>query len=246
MHGCWLNMGHSLAAEIVGQGGFDWVLVDLEHGAGGEAMLLPQLQALHGAPVVPLARVESHDGPRVQRALDAGAFGVMFPRIKTLEEARAAMANMYYPPRGRRGLASMVRAMEFGKRFDEYLSIAEKDLLGIIQIETRGALDHLDAIAALQGVDVLFVGPADLSLALGIFGQWDHPLFIDAVRSIGDAAHRHGKVAGAFFLNPAQYDFYYQYGFRFLACGSDVTFLSAQAASVAAIMDRKRQEKDKL
>ena len=243
VHGCWLNMGSSISAEIIAHAGFDWALVDLEHGAGPESSLITQLQALGNGQVTPMVRVESFERPRVQRVLDMGVHGVMFPRIRNDEEAREAIANMYYPPKGQRGLAKMVRATQFGKYFEDYLALAQNGLLGIIQIETRECLDHLDAIAAIDGVDVLFVGPSDLSLALGIFGQWDHPVFVEAVRATGEAARRHGKAAGVLFLDPGQYAFYYDHGFRFLACGSDMTFLSQGATAMARLLNDQRAKK---
>lgn len=233
VHGCWLNLGSALSAEIVSQAGFDWVLVDLEHGAGPETTLIPQLQALKGSSVVPLIRVESNEQARVQRALDSGVQGVMFPRIRSAKEAREAIANMYYPPLGRRGLAPMTRATQYGENFPDYFASAQKDLLGIIQIETKESLAELDEIAAIDGVDVLFVGPADLSLALGVLQEWDHPRFIEAVRATGAAAQKAGKAAGVLFPSPAQYDFYYEAGFRFIACGSDTTFLKGGAFGMA-------------
>ena len=240
IHGCWLNLGSTISAEIIGNAGFDWVLIDLEHGAGAEATLLPQLQALGPNAAVPLTRVESFDRARVKRVLDAGVKGVMFPQIRNAGEAREAISNMYYPPVGQRGLAKMVRATQYSKDFDGYVEFAKDGLLGIIQIETKESLNHLDEIAALEGVDVLFVGPSDLSLALGIFGQWEHPKFVEAVEATGKAALKAGKAAGVLFFDLDQYDFYYQNGFRFLASGSDMTFLSNGAHDIARSLAERR------
>lgn len=242
VHGCWLNMGAALSAEMVSHAGFDWVLIDLEHGAGSEQTLIPELQALEASSVVPLVRVESFQQARVQRVLDAGVKGVMFPRIRSAAEAREAISNMYYPPRGRRGLTTMSRANQFGKNFEDYFASSEKELLGIIQIETKECLDELDEIAAIDGVDVLFVGPADLSLSLGILHQWDHPLFIEAVKATGAAALKAGKAAGILFPSPTQYDFYYQSGFRFIACGSDSHFLKDAAFNMVNTLNEYRKK----
>ena len=241
LHGCWLNIGSPLAAEIVASAGFDWVLIDLEHGMGSEAHLLPQLQALGNA-VVPLVRAESFETARVKRILDTGVKGVMFPQIRNAEEAHSAIDNMYYPPQGKRGLAKMIRATKFGKDFENYYEFANKDLLGIIQFETPESLKHLDEIAAIEGVDVLFLGPADLSLALGVFGQWNHPIFVNAVKAVGEAARKAGKSAGILFFDLDQYDFYYKNGFRFIASGSDMTFLSDGAYSMAKALDGQRKK----
>lgn len=245
VHGCWLNMGSPLSAEMVSHAGFDWVLIDLEHGAGSEQTLIPELQALAASSVAPLVRVESFQQARVQRVLDSGVQGLMFPRIRSAAEAQEAISNMYYPPRGRRGLTTMSRANQFGKNFETYFAESEKDLLGIIQIETKECLDELDAIAAIDGVDILFLGPADLSLALGVLHQWDHPLFVEAVQATGAAARKAGKAAGILFPSPDQYDFYYQAGFRFIACGSDSHFLKGAALDMAKTLQAYRDKNRK-
>ncbi len=242
VHGTWINMGSAVSAEMMGGAGFDWVLIDLEHGASSEADLLPQLQALGSSPSTPLVRVESFQAPRVKRALDAGVQGLMFPQIQDADEAREAIANMYYPPKGKRGLAKMIRATQYGTEFDSYRKQANEHLIGIIQIETLGALRQLDEIAQIEGVDVLFLGPADLSLALGIFGQWEHPDFVAAVKAISQAALKAGKAAGVLFLDPAQYEFYYQQGFRFLACGADMSFVQQGAQTMVRQLDLQRKK----
>ena len=242
IHGCWLNMGSTVSTEVVGSVGFDWVLFDLEHGIGTESVLVPQLQALGNDNAVPIVRVESFEPARIKRVLDAGVKGVMFPQIQNATEARSAIENMYYPPTGKRGFAKMVRATQFGKNFESYYEFAKNSLLGIIQIETIESLNHLDDIANIEGVDILFLGPADLSLALGVFGQWDHPLFVEAVQKIGASASKAGKAAGTIFFDINQYDFFYRHGFRFLASGSDMTFLSQGARDMAYALNEQRKK----
>ena len=240
VHGCWLNMGSSISAEIVGNAGFDWVLIDLEHGVGSEPNLIYQLQALEGTGTTPIIRSESYDIARVKRILDMGAAGIMFPQIQDSNEAAQAISHMYYPPKGKRGLAKMIRATKYSVEFDNYLKSVEENLVGVIQIETLESLNHLDKIAAIDGVDVLFLGPADLSLALGIFGQWDHPKFIEAVDAISIAAKKADKAAGVLFFDVNQYDFYSDHGFRFLASGSDMVFISQGAQKLAKTLNEKR------
>lgn len=242
VHGCWLNMGSNVSAEIVSHAGFDWVLVDLEHGIGTEANIFSQLQGIGDNGAVPLVRVESNEGARVKRVLDVGFKGIMFPQIQNADEARKGIDNMYYPPVGKRGFAKMTRATQFGKGFDEYYEFAKSGLLGIIQIETLESLNHLDEIAAIEGVDVLFLGPADMSLALGVFGQWDHPLFVNAVKAIGDAAQKAGKAAGVLFFDLNEYQFYFNHGYRFLASGSDMTFLNSGATRMAQDLNELRKK----
>ena len=241
VHGCWLSIGSAVSAEIVASAGFDWVLIDLEHGTCTEADLIPQLQAIGRNSAVPLVRIESFETARVKRVLDAGVKGVMFPQIQNANEAREAISNMYYPPKGRRGLAQLIRATDYGSNFDEYFKFAKDSLLGIIQIETKESLNHLDEIASIEGVDVLFLGPADLSISLGIFGQWDHPDYIAAVDAVQKAAEKAGIATGLLILDMDQYDFYYQRGFRCFACAADVAFVTQGAQAIVKQLNERKK-----
>jgi 4-hydroxy-2-oxoheptanedioate aldolase len=240
VNGCWLNLGSSLTAEIVGQAGFDWVLIDLEHGAGSEKDVLAQLQALEHSNTAGIVRVESGDRQRIHRVLDVGAEGVMCPRINNVDEARMVVSGLRYPPEGSRGVAKMIRATGFGKNFSEYHSKANENIVGIVQVETTEVLDHLDAIAALDGIDVLFIGPSDLSMSLGIFGQLDHSLFKDALRATVDAAKNHGKATGILLFNAEDYSTYYDMGIRMIACGADASFVAEGSRTMAARLNTIR------
>ena len=233
LNGCWLNLGSPLTAEIVGQAGFDWVLIDLEHGAGVEKDVLAQLQALGNSPSAVLVRVESAESPRISRILDMGAEGIMCPKVDNAIEAKKVINGLHYPPFGNRGVAKMVRATQFGLNFNTYYDESRDNILGIVQIETLEALDNLDAIAAVEGVDILFIGPADLSMAMGIFGQFDHPMFVDALNKIVKAAQKANKAIGILIFNPDDYDKYHNMGIRFIACGSDATFVAEGARNMA-------------
>jgi 4-hydroxy-2-oxoheptanedioate aldolase len=234
VNGCWLNLGSSLTAEIVGSAGFDWVLIDLEHGSGNEKDVLSQLQAIEHFNTAAIVRVESTGRQRIHRVLDFGAEGVMVPRIQTVEDAKQVVSGLRYPPQGSRGVAKMVRAADFGKNFIEYSNTANKNIVGIVQIETAEALTCLDEIAALDGIDVLFIGPADLTMALGIFGQFDHPLFKDAVKATISAAQKAGKATGILIFNPDDYNTYYEMGIRMIACGADATFVAEGARTMSS------------
>ena len=238
--GCWLNLGSSLTAEIVGLAGYDWVLIDLEHGAGTEKDVLAQLQALESTPAGVVVRVESSASQRIHRVLDMGAEGIMCPKVNTAEEARQVVSGLRYPPHGHRGVAKMVRATQFAQNFQSYYENSQENLLGIVQIETAEALDHLDEIAALDGADVLFIGPADLTMDLGIFGQFDHPLFKDAVQKITAAAQKAGKSTGILFFNPEEYQNYHDQGIRLIACGADATFVANGAREMAGRLAEMR------
>jgi 4-hydroxy-2-oxoheptanedioate aldolase len=225
VHGCWVNLGSTVSAEIIGRAGFDWVLVDLEHGAGNDGAMYQQLQVLSGTPAAPIVRIDHTTRPRVQRILDAGASGIMFPQIQHTEEADQVTRMMYYPPRGSRGMAKMVRATAFGKNANDYIRNLDNNLIGVVQIETVSALEQAEEIAALDCVDVLFVGPSDLTMSMGIFGQLDHPLYQKAISDVALAAQRYNKTAGVLLLDIREYEMYQRLGYRFLACGADASFV---------------------
>lgn len=238
--GCWLNLGSAVTAEIVALAGFDWVLIDLEHGAGGEQDVIAQLQAIAATPTAALVRVESHDKRRIHRVLDMGAEGVICPHIDDALQAREAVDGIRYPPHGSRGVAKMVRATGFGKDFNAYYAQSNDEILGVMQVESPEALLHLDEIAAMDGVDVLFIGPADLSMSLGIFGQFDHPLFVDAVNATIAAAERAGKATGILLFNPDDYARYFELGIRMIACGADATFVAEGSRTMASRLQKIR------
>lgn len=242
VNGCWLNLGSALTAEIVGAAGFHWVLIDLEHGAGNEKDVLSQLQALESSQTAAIVRVESSARQRIHRILDYGAEGVMCPHINNAGEAKVVVNGLRYPPDGSRGVAKMVRATAFGKNFADYSNNANENLLGVVQIETPEALDHLDEIAAVDGVDVLFIGPADLTMALGIFGQFDHPLFLDAVKATVSAAQKAEKATGILLSTPDDYNKFYNLGIRMIACGADATFVAEGSRAMAAKLNARRTQ----
>ncbi|MCC6589147.1 MAG: 2-dehydro-3-deoxyglucarate aldolase [Bryobacterales bacterium] len=232
LFGSFLNLGSALTAEIVAMAGFDFVLIDLEHGAGFEAHLLGQLQAIAHTGAAPIVRVESLDRPRFHRVLDLGAQGIMVPHVDTPEMAKQAVAAMRYPPTGVRGVAMMNRACGFGTTFNEYVKTSSQTLLGIMQIESPEAVENAEAIAEVDGVDVLFVGPLDLSHSLGITGQFDHPKFIEAVRKVARAAEHTGKMSGILMPKPEFFATCFGMGFRFLPCNSDGGMLNAAARNL--------------
>jgi 4-hydroxy-2-oxoheptanedioate aldolase len=236
LFGVFVNLGSALTAEIIGAAGYDWALIDLEHGAGDEGGVLPQIQAMEHTPVVPLVRIESSSRPRFHRVLDFGAAGIMVPRVDSVEQAREAIAGLHYPPKGTRGVAQMNRACEFGAGFREYMTGAADRLLGIVQIESPAAVRHAGEIAVVDGVDVLFVGPTDLSHSMGILGQTEHPAFVEALAAVAAAAKKAGKACGILLRNPEETQRFLSLGYTFLGCGSDASLLrSAAHAQLAAL-----------
>ena len=226
----------------MGLSGFDWVLIDLEHGAGSEGITLSQIQAIEHTSTGVIVRAESTEPQRIHRVLDMGAEGVMCPKVRNAEEALKVVKGLHYPPFGNRGVAKMVRATQFGLNFNDYYAKSREQILGIVQIETTEVLNHLDEVAAIDGVDVLFIGPADLSMELGIFGQFEHPLFVEVLTNIVGAAKRAGKAAGILFFNPDDYQRYHNLGIRFLACGADATFVAEGARNMAGKMAKFKNQ----
>ena len=219
--GTFLNLGSPMTVEIAGLAGFDWILIDHEHGPGGEDTLLHQLHAASATPAFPVVRIAQNETPRFKRVLDMGALGVMVPYVSTATEARAAVSAMRYPPHGIRGVAKFNRGAGFGADFEEYYAHAHERLVSVIQIETSEAVNRIDEIAAVDGADVLFVGPTDLSYNMGIRDQLESAQFTDALRRVSDAAKRHGKAAGILVHNNALVPKVRDLGFTFTALGSD-------------------------
>ena len=239
VHGSWLNLGSNVSAEIMGHAGFDWLLIDMEHGSGYEESMFQQLQVLASVPVSPIVRTSEASRGKIQQILDSGAHGIMFPQIKSSKEALDATQLMYYPPKGTRGMAKITRATQFGKNAQAYLDALSKTLIGIVQIETVPALKDIEAIATLDEVDVLFVGPTDLSIALDTFGQLHHPIFQQALKDVAESAKKYGKAAGVLMQSINEYEMYADLGYRFLACGGDSVFIMNSANSLAKSMKEK-------
>jgi 2-dehydro-3-deoxyglucarate aldolase/4-hydroxy-2-oxoheptanedioate aldolase len=208
----------------VARSGVDWLLVDLEHGTARESDLLPMLQAA-GAHVPVLVRVESGERIRIGRALDLGADGIMVPQVHGAEQARGVARWMRTQPAGERGIAMFTRGMRFGGVGDDGVASRHEELLTIVQIESRPALEEVEAIADVEGVDVLFVGPTDLSHALGIPGRLDEPAFVAAVARVGRAAQSAGKAAGVLLRRPEDVGRYAAEGFTLMGIASEAAIL---------------------
>jgi 2-keto-3-deoxy-L-rhamnonate aldolase RhmA len=228
--GGWIQLGHGAIAEILGRAGFDWVCADLEHGDFDSASLAAVFRALEGTGAVPFARVQQNDTLQIRRVLDMGAAGVIVPLVDDSDAARRAVAAARYPPAGRRGFA-YVRANAWGVDFDTYTATANRDVVVIVMIESRSAVENIDAILEVDGVDGVLVGPYDMSGSYGVIGQTSHPLVKNACRHVASACHAHGKSAGLHIVVPdedrvrAALDD----GFTFLALGMDTVFLTAGA-----------------
>ena len=218
--GTFLNLAAPSAVEIAGQTGFDWLLIDLEHSAGTESELRSLLLACRGSDAAPIVRIRSVDRDVVKFVLDSGAAGVMFPYVSTVEEAQRAVQCMKYPPMGKRGVAGSIRATDYGSNWKQYFETANENTLVVIQIETPEAVEAAHELAALDGVDVLFVGPLDLSVNAGCPADFSQPHFVDALKKVVKAASDHGKASGILTKSGFEQQ-HKELGFNFIANGSD-------------------------
>jgi 2-dehydro-3-deoxyglucarate aldolase/4-hydroxy-2-oxoheptanedioate aldolase len=232
--GLFVNLGSTVAAEIVARAGFDWVVVDLEHGAGTESELLGQLLAIQATPTAAVVRVVSAERMRVGRVLDLGADGLMIPRLETAAEFAQTLSWMRYPPAGIRGVATGTRGAGYGTVSHSEVHGINDRILGVFQVESMAAVAAADELAAIDGVDVLFVGPADLSHSMGIPGAFTEPAFADALDRVAAAARAHGKSAGILVRDASEVPAMRQRGYGFIGIGSDSGLLLAGARAQLA------------
>lgn len=220
-----------LIAEALGHAGFDWAVVDMEHGPLDMGSLVHMLQAVAGTRMLPITRVPWNDAVTVKRVLDAGAQTLMFPFVQNAEEARQAVAACRYPPVGLRGMAAMSRASRFGTTPDHF-SAANHLVSVIVQIETPQAMAQVEDIAQVEGVAALFFGPGDLSGALGHPGQTLHPAVLELMRDGVKRCHRVGKPVGTVGGTAEAVATYRAAGFDFIGVASDLGLLMRQSAAV--------------
>ncbi len=231
--GLWLAMAHPYPAEIVAGAGFDWLLIDGEHAPNQLQSTLAQLQAVAPYPVHPIVRPAWNDMVEIKRLLDIGAQTLLVPMVQSAEEARAAVAAMRYPPHGTRGVGSALARASRWNRMDDYVRRADAEMCTLVQVETPRGVEHLDAILAVEGVDGVFIGPADLAASMGHPGEPGHP---EVRKTIDDAIRRivaADKAAGILSADPAQARHYLSLGATFVAVGTDVTLLARGAEQLA-------------
>ena len=224
--GSWITLAHPAIAEIMAKVGFDWLAVDLEHSVITirEAEELIRVVELSG--VVPLVRVSSNDPVQIKRVMDAGAHGVIVPMVNSRREAEQAVAAVRYPPAGQRGVG-LARAQGYGAHFAEYVAWLQRESIVIIQIEHIQAVEHLEEILEVEGVDGILIGPYDLSGSLGVPGQFEHPRVIETVRRIERAAADHHVALGYHVIppRPALANEKIKAGYRFIAYSLDILLL---------------------
>ena len=231
--GLWSGLCSPMVAEIIAGAGFDWIVIDGEHAPNDIPSLLAQLQAMRGGTAEPVFRVPWNDPVMIKRALDVGARSLLVPLVQSAEEARKAVAAARYPPLGIRGVAVGPRATDYG-RIQGYHANAYLDTCVVVQLESRAALTEIEAIAAVEGVDGLFIGPSDLAADFGQLGNPSHPEVQAAVKDAVERIRAAGKSAGTLSGNVDAVERLISLGFNFTAVGSDVGLLARAAESAVA------------
>ncbi len=229
--GTFVMSASPLAAEAMGHAGFDWAVVDMEHTPLDLSTLVHLLQAIAGTPMLPITRVPWNDTVMVKRVLDAGVQTVMFPFIQNADEARSAVAACKYPPQGVRGMAAMSRGSRFGTVKD-YFKVANQGVSVLVQVETPAAMADIDAILAVPGVDSIFMGPGDLSGAMGHTGNLMHAEVVALMAAGVKRCHAAGKPVGTVGGSAEAVATYRAAGFDYIACASDMGLMMRQCAAV--------------
>jgi 2-dehydro-3-deoxyglucarate aldolase len=241
--GSWMSMAHVSIAEILAAAGYDWVVVETEHTAIDVSEVLPLMVAIERRGAVPLVRLAWNDPIQCKAVLDSGAGGVIVPMVNTRADAERAVAAAKYPPDGIRGVG-LARAQGYGQDFDRYVERANADTLVVLQIEHVDAVEQIDEILAVPGVDATFIGPYDLSMSMGLAGQLSHPRVVEARNHVLARTRARGLAAGIHLVHPdraaADLDSYLDAGYRFIALGTDILFLGDSCRSLIAAARRSR------
>lgn len=219
-------------AEVLAQAGFDWLLVDGEHGPIGLETVHAMVRATGGAQATPTVRIASNLDWLAKRVLDVGALAVMIPGVNSGADALAAVRAVRYPPEGTRGVGPTFAALRWGLAGADYIGQANREVMAIIQIETIEAVERIDEILAVPGIDCPLIGPYDLSASMGLIGQVDHPEVQAAIARVLAATRTAGVPAGIFGMTAAEVNRYIEQGFRAILVGVDAAFLAAGAKAV--------------
>jgi 4-hydroxy-2-oxoheptanedioate aldolase len=239
--GMWVASGSAVCAEICAGAGFDWLLIDAEHAPNDLRSILAQLQAVAAYPVTPVIRPPSGDPVLIKQLLDVGAEVLLIPMVDSAAQARAVVAATRYPPQGIRGVGSALARASRWNRIEGYLHAAASTVSVLVQVESRAGLAAAAQIAAVDGVDGVFLGPADLAASLGHLGEQDHPEVTGAVQDAITSITAAGKPAGVNAFPPALAARYLAAGARFILIGADVTLLARGSEQLAA---RHRPDRD--
>lgn len=232
--GMWVCSGSPLIAELCAGAGLDWLLVDAEHSPNGLESILAQLQAVHGYPVHAVVRPPVNDTVVIKQYMDLGVQNLLIPMVNSVADAEAAVAATRYPPQGVRGVGSALARAARWNRIPDYLARASETVSVTVQIESAAAVEAVEEILAVEGVDAIFLGPSDLAASMGVLGQQEHPDVRAAVEHCLAAAQAAGKPAGVNAFNPAIARSYLAAGAAFVLVGADVAILARGSEALAA------------
>lgn len=234
LYGLWLSLADAYSAEVCAGAGFDWLVIDGEHAPNDLRSILAQLQALAPYPSAPVVRLPVGDPVLIKQMLDIGARNLLIPMVESAAQARELVAATRYPPQGIRGVASaLVRASGFSRDV-EYLQHANEGICLLVQVESVKGLEALDEIIAVEGVDGVFIGPADLAASMGNLGNPGHPDIQAAIREAARRIRAAGKAAGILATDEPVARTYLEWGYTFVAVGVDVLLLTRATTRLAA------------
>ena len=231
--GLWISLCSAVVADVTAPAGYDWAVIDMEHSPNDYLSVLGQLQAFASTDTTAIVRVEENNAVAVKRVLDLGISGILFPMIQSVEEAERAIAATRYPPRGIRGVSGASRATKFG-RIKDYVARVEEETTVILQLETRKAVEAAEEIAAVDGVDGIFFGPADIAADLGKVGQTMDAEVWDLIKPAAQKLIAKGVPVGTLVLDPQFAATLLNEGFTFVACGTDAALLAKASDNLLA------------
>ena len=231
--GLWSQLVTPIATEVVISAGFDFLVVDAEHAPNDVTTVVTQLQIIDPSPASAVVRVPWNDMVLIKRYLDIGAYSLLIPFVESVEEATKAVSYTRYPPDGVRGVATCHRANRFG-RVADYLAKASEEICVLVQVETAKALENLEAIASVDGIDGVFIGPSDLAASMGHLGNPAHPDLQAAFSEVPSRLAASGKPAGILTPSEELARRYIELGFNWVAVGSDLALLANQTAALAS------------
>jgi 2-keto-3-deoxy-L-rhamnonate aldolase RhmA len=234
--GAWLTVANPMIAEVMAGAGFDWVLIDTEHGGFSNEGVQTCLVAFNGSPTVPMVRVAWNDAVLIKQVLDMGADGILIPMVSSAAEARAAVSACKYPPEGTRGFGPR-RASDYGRKTDAYVAQANDSVVVVVQIEHINGVAEIDAILDTPGIDVACLGPTDLSGSAGVLRQFQHSTVVDGMAAVIKAARARQMPASIGITFPdSEMHKWYSAGANFIFCCDDVSLLASQAGKTLASM----------
>lgn len=230
--GSWITLGHPAIAEIMAAAGFDWLVLDMEHSVLELSEVQTLIQVLDGQQCPAIIRLTSNHPDQIKRVMDAGATGVMVPMVKSAADAKAAVQAVYYPPRGQRGIG-LARAQGYGARFQEYRRWLEENAVIVAMIEHIDAVNAIDSILSVDGIDAYIIGPYDLSGSMGRISEFNHPEVLSAIEKVLETGKRLGKPGGIHVVEPDLNELRQRInaGFSFIGYGLDIRILDTLCRS---------------